>query len=382
MQFELETARARKLICTQPSRKERIRPFLIGENWFAEMTRLIAEWVGDHMLVAVVDEDVAQRFPERIEALYQAVPRLRTIQIKGGEQAKTFATMEQIYNFMIENEFHRDDHLLALGGGAVGDVTGMVAATYTRGIHWINVPTTGISQIDCGVGGKSALNVGFHKNFCGTFYWPNVTMVDTTFLDALPERMFAVAIPVLAKILMVDDEPMYRKLQAAVAAGKTAHAIRSDLLDYTEAAIRVKSKVIGEDPYQLNTRQALLIGHTTAHALETASRLHLHHGEALSIGLAFESFIAEQRGLLDSAERKGLLDLLETCQLPTALPTELHDRLLMDSMRRAKRNRGRKVLFSLPGNPGTVFKQWPGCQVELPLDELWSIFTKYRMVHS
>ena len=382
MQFELESSRARKLVCMQPPRKERIRPFLIGENWFDEMTKLIAEFVGDHMLVVVVDEDVATRFPERIEALYNAVPRLRTISIKGGEQAKTFASMEQIYQFMIENEFHRDDHLMAMGGGAVGDVTGMVAATYTRGIHWINMPTTGISQIDCGVGGKSALNVGFHKNFCGTFYWPNVTLVDTSFLDSLPERMFAVAIPVLAKILMVDDVSMYRKLQDAVAKGKSAQAIRPDLLDYTEAAIKVKSKVIGEDPYQINTRQALLIGHTTAHALETASRLHLHHGEALSIGLAFESYIAEQRGLLDTSERKGLLDLLETCQLPTALPTELHDRLLMDSMRRAKRNRGRNVLFSLPANPGTIYKEWPASQVDLPLDELWSIFTKYRMVHS
>ncbi len=382
MQFNLETKKAREIICTQPQRKEKARPFLIGENWFDEIAKLIANAVGDHMLVTVVDEDVAQRYPERIKALYNAVPRLRTITIKGGEQAKTFATMEQIYQFMIENEFHRDDHLMALGGGTIGDVTGMVAATYTRGVHWINVPTTGISQIDCGVGGKSALNVGFHKNFAGTFYWPNVTLVDISFLDSLPERMFAAAIPVLAKILMVDDAPMYSKLEAAVATGKSAQAIRPDLLDYTEAAIKVKGKVTGEDPYQLKTRQALLIGNTTAHALETASRLHLHHGEALSIGLAFESFISVKRGLMTTAERKGLLDLLETSQLPIALPTELHDRLLMDSMRRAKRNRGRNVLFSLPATPGAVYKNWPASQVELSLDELWSILTQHRMQHS
>jgi 3-dehydroquinate synthetase len=382
MQFKLETSSARKLVCTQPARMERQRPFMIGDNWFDEITRIIAEAVGDHMLIAVVDEEVAQRFPERIKALYDAVPRFRTIEIKGGEQAKTLSTLEQIYNFMIDSEFHRDDLLLAIGGGTIGDVAGMVAASYTRGIHWMYMPTTGISQIDCGVGGKSAINIGIHKNFCGTFYWPNITLVDNSFLETLPEHMFTAAIPVMAKILMVDDEPMYRKLQKTIAAGKSAYAIKADLLDYTEAAIRVKSKVISEDPYQLNTRQALLIGYTTAYALESASRLNMHHGDALSIGLAFESFIAEQLGLMDSVERKGLLDILETCQLPTAIPTELPDRLLMDSMRREKRNRGRNVAFVLPTKPGEVYKRWPESRVEMPLDDLWSLLTKYRLHHS
>jgi 3-dehydroquinate synthase len=380
MEFDLETKRAQKIQSYQPSRRERKRPIYTGEDWFDEIVSLICQFIGDHMLVVVVDEKVGRLYAGRLEALYNAVPRMRTLTLPGGEQTKQLAAYANVVQFLIDNEFHRDDYVLSMGGGTISDLTGFVASTYMRGVQWISVPTTLLAQVDCAQGGKTAVNIGAHKNYCGSFYWPNVILVDTSYLRTLPDHQFRVAVPEIAKAGMIGGEPLFRQFAAAVGGGAGLEGLKQRVAEFVQPSILVKSDVIRRDPYQQNLRSVLQMGHTTGYALESASHLNLHHGEAVGIGLAFESFLAEKRGLLSTAERKALIDIIENCGLQTSLPNELHDRMLVDNMRREKRNRGRTISMILPYKLGRAIDDWPAPRVELTPDEIWSALSSYRLV--
>jgi len=379
MLFQVETDKALKLDAEQPSRPSRERPVFIADDWFDEIVRMIKEYTGDHMAAVVVDEEVARLYPERLQALYDAVPRMRTIKFKGGESAKTLERYAELQGFLLEQEVHRDDSLISIGGGTFCDLVGFVAATFARGVSWISIPTTFIAQFDCALGGKTAVNVQGYKNYCGTFYWPNVVFVDRSFLRTLPDRYFRMGIPELAKLAMIGDEQLFRELCEATAGGRGVDGLRDNLEDFMVRAMKVKLSVSTRDPFQRALRVVLLAGHTNAHALEGASRLHLHHGEAVAIGLAFESFIAVKQGLLDADDRVALIDLLENCQLPTVLPAELHDRVVVEHMRLEKRNRGRMLSLVLPYKPGQAVDDWPASRVMMPPDDLWGELTAYRL---
>jgi len=378
MLFEVETDQAHKLSPNQPSRPERTRPVFIATDWFDEIVRMTAEYVDDHMAVVVVDDDVAQLYPERLDLIYNKLPRVRTLKIKGGERAKTLRMFTRLQEFLLENEFNRDDILISIGGGTISDLVGFVACTFSRGVSWISIPTTFIAQFDCAIGGKNAVNLENHKNYCGTFYWPNVSFVDTSFLGTLPDRFYRAGVSELARLAMCGNAAMFEELSAATRDNGLA-GIKANVEKFILDAIQVKLGISVSDPFQMSKRMALLAGHTTAHALESASKMHLHHGEAVSIGLAFESFIASEMEILDQADRKKLVDILEDCQLPTVLPAELHDRLLVEHMRLEKRNRGRMVSLVLPYTPGRMVEDWPAARVLMTPDELWSKLVAYRL---
>lgn len=379
MQFEVETDKAEKLQAEQPARPARQRPVFLNHDWFDEIVRMVVEYVGDHMSVVVVDEEVAQLYPERVELLYDRLPRMRVFKLRGGEGAKTFARYLELQNFLLKNEFSRDDTLISIGGGTFSDLVGFVAATFTRGVSWLSLPTTFISQFDCALGGKTAINLKNNKNYCGLFYWPNAVFIDTLFLETLPERFFRAGYSEMVRLALIGSEPLFRQLCAATSDGRGLDGIRDNRLDFMRGAMQVKIDLTASDPYQKGLRLVLLTGHTTAHALESSSKMHLHHGEAVAIGLAFESFIAEELELLEHADRKALVDTLEACGLSTVLPAELHDRQLVEHMRLEKRNRGRLVSLILPYAPGRATEDWPKPRLLMPPDELWSKLVAYRL---
>lgn len=380
MLFEGTTQIGRQLEARQPARPERERPIYLGSDWWEEIQRLIVEFVGDHMVALVVDERVAELYRDKVEAWRDVLPRVRILELQAGEGAKTFEKMIEIQKFLLHNEVHRDDILLSMGGGSISDVVGFAAATFTRGIGWVNFPTTLISMTDCAVGGKTAINLESNKNYCGVFYWPNAQMIDLTFTGTLSERQYSAAIPEMAKLSMIGRGDVFERMCEVCTPSAGAKGLADDLINFVEPMIKLKSTISSADPYQHGIRKVLLTGHVTAHALEGASKLHLHHGEAVSIGLAFESYIAEKRGMLSTATRRKLIDLLENCKLPIMLPSELHDSTLVDYMRREKRNRGRNVNFVLPYEVGKAIDDWPAPNIQLSIDEIWSELVSYRKV--
>jgi 3-dehydroquinate synthetase len=266
-----------------------------------------------------------------------------------------------------------------MGGGTISDLVGFVAATFSRGVSWLSIPTTFIAQFDCALGGKTAINLKNNKNYCGTFYWPNATFVDTLFLETLPDRFFRAGISEMLKLSIIGNEPLFRQICEVTTASDGIEGVKTNLQQFMTEAMEVKLQLSTRDPYQKSLRMSLLTGHTTAHALEGASKMHLHHGEAVAIGLAFESFVSEEMQMLDAVDRKALVDALEACRLTTVLPGELHDRTLAEHMRLEKRNRGRMISLVLPYKPGKAIEDWPKPHVLLKPDELWSKLVAYRL---
>lgn len=379
MPFSGSTEKAVKVASIQPARPAFERPIFIATDWFDDIARMVAKFAGEHMVTLVVDETVLLRYPERVQQLSDILPRSCMLPVVAGEHAKTLEVFGRLQEFMAQHEVHRDDIVLSIGGGTIGDVTGFCAATYAHGMQWLNIPTTLAAQVDCSYGGYTALNIGYLKNYSGAFYWPDAVFVDTSFLATLPAHEFAGAISEMARLAMLTDDPLYRRLCAACAPGVGAEGIKPQLLQFITDTIKAKACVTTEDPYLHHFRVALRLGRTTSQALETASKLKLHHGAAVAIGLGFEAFLAHKLGLLNAADRKALVDVLENCGLPTVLPAELHDRMILDSMRMEKHNQGRDISLVLPYAPGKTLADWPKPHVIMEPDKLWSHLTAYRL---
>jgi len=372
-----QVSKAEQLVTRKPVRPVVECPIWLGEDWFDEIIPLLAEMVDDHMAALFVDQRVAELYSDRLERLHQALPRVRQMELNP-RSAKTLATYGKMVDFLLEHEVHHDDFLVSIGGGSILDISGFAAATYTRGLNWISLPTTLIAQVDCGIGGKTSVDVGSHKNYLGTFYTPEVLLVDLSFLRTLPDNHYRGAIPEMAKMALINNEPLFRKLAECTGEGRGIQGIRERELELARAVIQCKGEIIETDPYQRKTRVSLLTGHTTAHALESASNLNLPHGDAVAIGLAFESWIAEKRQLISPEDRRLLVDTLENCGLRTQLPGELQDPVLIDCMRREKRNRGRTVGMVLPYKPGRAIEDWPAPYVQFSLEEVWNELVSFR----
>ena len=379
MPFSATTEKALKIASTQPARPTFERPIFVGNHWFDEITNMVARFAGERFVAIVADTTLSKLYPQLLEQLSSTLPRSSTQLLPGGEQTKTLESFALLQQFMAENQVHRDDVVLSFGGGTIGDVVGFCAATYAHGMSWLNIPTTLTAQIDCAYGGYTALNIGYLKNYSGAFYWPDAVFVDTAFLDTLPAKEFNGALAEMGRLAMLTDAQLFGKLCAACTPEVGADGIRCDLMEFITRTIQAKACATEEDPYLHHLRVALRMGRTTSQALETASKLKLHHGDAVAIGLGFEAFLAYKLGLLPAPERKALVDLLENCQLPTVLPAELHDHLILDSMRMEKHNHGRDISLVLPYTPGKTLQDWPKPHVIMEPDKLWAHLTAYRL---
>jgi 3-dehydroquinate synthase len=377
--YSITTDKAEKISTLQPARPQFDRPVFVGDGWFDEIVRMVAEFARQRMVAIVVDDEVARLFPQQLEQLQAGIERSCVITLQGGESSKTLDVFAQLQEFMAGQHMHRDDMVLSFCGGTLGDVVGFCAATYAHGITWINIPTSLTAQVDCAFGGYTALNIGDLKNYSGAFYWPSVVFVDLAFVTGLPERELRTALAEMARLSMLADEPLYRELCAACGPGVGVAGLKSNLKHFVIQTIKAKSGATMEDPFLHNHRVALRIGRTTSQALETASHLRLNHGDAVAIGLAFEAFMAQRMGLLSETDRRDLVNLLENCGLPTALPAELHDREIIDAMRMEKHNVGAEISIVLPYAPGQMLPDWPKPHVLLHPDALYAHFTAYRL---
>jgi 3-dehydroquinate synthase len=380
MATELTTTKAKKILSTKPLRPAIEYPIYIGRDWQDEIISMTAEFTGNHMAAVIVDEEVAELYDDFLQGLYDSLPRMRKLLIKGGESAKTTENFIELQYYLLDQELNIDDCIISIGGGSISDLVGFVAGTFTRGLRWVSIPTTFLAMCDCAVGGKTSINLRNNKNFCGTFYWPSVLFVDSKFSVTQNDRYFKAAIPEVTKMALVGDADMFEELYEATVRGEKVEGIRNQLDEIIERVMQLKIDIVASDPYQKDERRVLQMGHATAHALEGASMLNLHHGEAVAMGLAFESFISLDRGLITEEERKKLIDILESCGLPTVLPAELQDRILIDHMQRAKRNRGRMINVILPSSPGQGVKDWPKSSTLLSTEELWDYLVQYRLL--
>jgi 3-dehydroquinate synthetase len=260
-----------------------------------------------------------------------------------GEKSKNLATYASLIDFLAGNRLDRTDIVLALGGGVTGDLVGFAAATWMRGVDWVNVPTTLLSMVDASYGGKTACDLAEGKNLAGAFHPPRRVIIDPAFLSTLPARELR-----SGRAEMIKHE---------VIGALTPSAETADVPDVARLRenIAVKVGIVKRDPFEkTGERLKLNMGHTVAHAVERATDFAVSHGEAVAIGCVEEARLAERLGLASAGWADSLAARFAAAGLPTELPAGLTFDGLMPLMRGDKKREGATVVFALPCGPGDV----------------------------
>ena len=235
--------------------------------------------------------------PLYLEQIIQLLPgfQVEHLILPDGEAYKTLATFERIMSALLETSHGRDTTLIALGGGVIGDVVGFAAASYQRGIPFIQVPTTLLSQVDSSVGGKTAVNHPLGKNMVGAFYQPKHVIIDTDCLKTLPAREFAAGMAEVIKYGIIWDEAFFSWLEVNMA---RLQRLDADALSYAiRRCCEIKADVVGQDETGHGVRALLNLGHTFGHGIEAWSNFSIKHGQAVSLGMVCAMRLAQTMGL-------------------------------------------------------------------------------------
>ncbi len=289
-------------------------------------------------------------------AVLAGVPNAEVFRIGDGEQAKALTTVEQLARDFARWGLLRDDAVVALGGGVVGDVTGFTAAVYHRGIAVVQAPTTLLAQIDAAVGGKTGVDLPEGKNLVGAFHQPMGVVVDVDTLETLPEREYRSGLGEVAKYALIarmtEEHTALADLVEQQAAGIRARDPEI-LTDLVSRCVELKADVVMRDPEErTGVRSILNYGHTLAHALETSTGYDdLLHGEAVALGLVFAGELAAALGRVDGATGASHREIVAALGLPTRAPAGLDAAKLLELMRRDKKARG-GLTFVLAGPSG------------------------------
>jgi 3-dehydroquinate synthase len=272
--------------------------------------------------------------------------------LPAGERHKSRRTRDGLEDRLIELGADRATALVALGGGVVGDVTGFVAATFHRGIPYVQVPTTLVGMVDSAIGGKTAINHPAGKNLIGAYHPPAAVYIDVDYLKSLPAREFRSGLAEVVKCGVIADPGLFETLERSA-----DRVLRRDpdlLVRLIDASVRLKVRVVTADPRETGRRKVLNFGHTIGHALETLGRYRLAHGEAVAIGMVAEARIAARAGLAPESLAERIARLLGTLGLPTAIPARFTPAAILQVARRDKKARLGKIAYALPARLGAM----------------------------
>ena len=286
--------------------------------------------------VVVGDSNTFPLYGERVLAsLRKAGFSATALTIPAGEEPKTIDTVMSMWRAFLAAELGRSDFAVAVGGGVTGDMTGFAAASWMRGMRWINVPTSLLAMVDASTGGKTGCDLPEAKNMVGAFHSPTFVLADTATLDTLPPRELACGMAETIKHAFIADP---------------------GLLDDPSVArsLAVKVKIVTEDAKEKGVRAKLNLGHTVGHALEIATNFSIKHGEAVAIGTVEEARLAVRLGLAPADWPDTVAAAFAAAKLPTALPVGITFDSLAEIMRHDKKQRGGKISFALPCAPGDV----------------------------
>ncbi len=274
-----------------------------------------------------------------------------------GERYKTWETLDRIFDALLSHALDRKSTLIALGGGVMGDLAGFAAATYQRGVPFIQIPTTLLAQVDSSIGGKTAVNHARGKNMIGAFYQPNVVLADTDTLKTLPQREFCAGLAEIIKYGLIRDAEFFSWLEA-----RMDNLLARDAAALTHAILRScenKAAVVMADEREQGERALLNLGHTFGHAIETALGYGKWlHGEAVATGMVMAARLSCERGHLAEADLKRIIAILERAGLPVRAPAIAAERML-ELMQLDKKNDSGKIRLVLLHRIGEAFVE-PG----------------------
>jgi len=274
------------------------------------------------------------------------------IEVEEGETSKSLGQAEKIFDRLLDLKCDRKSVLIALGGGVIGDLVGFVAATFQRGISFVQVPTTLLSQVDSSVGGKTAVNHPKGKNMIGAFYQPCLVVTDLDTLQTLPQKEFCAGLAEIIKYGVILDASLFDYLENNI---EKIHQLDKECLEYIiKTSCLIKAEVVEKDERENHYRMILNFGHTIGHAIEALTHYsRFIHGEAVAIGMVYAAKLSQKLGKCQEDIPQRLDRLVRKCGLPTDLP-ELNSRLIIESLYHDKKTMNHKIKFILVKEIGVV----------------------------
>ncbi|MDQ1687915.1 MAG: 3-dehydroquinate synthase [Frankiaceae bacterium] len=282
-------------------------------------------------------------------ALRSAGFLVHLIEVPDAEEAKTLAVASQCFGALGEAGFTRTDAVVGLGGGAVTDLAGFVAATWLRGVPVVHLPTTLLGMVDAAVGGKTGVNTDHGKNLVGAFHPPTAVLCDLAALDTLPVRDFASGLAEVVKAGFIADPVILDIIEADPREAAQPGGPRT--LELVERAVKVKADIVSRDLREAGPREALNYGHTLGHAIERAEAYRWRHGDAVSVGLCYAAELGRLTGQLDDDTAARHSAVLASLGLPTTYRADAWPELLA-AMRNDKKSRGDRLRFVVLEGPG------------------------------
>ncbi|WP_086479543.1 3-dehydroquinate synthase [Oceanospirillum sanctuarii] len=300
---------------------DRSYPIHIGGGLISDLS-LIAPHIRGRQVMIVSNTTVAPLYLEQLKTTLADQYQVAEVILPDGEAYKTLDSVNLIFDALLENRFNRTCTLIALGGGVIGDMTGFAAASYQRGVNFIQIPTTLLSQVDSSVGGKTGVNHPLGKNMIGAFWQPQLVLADTDTLQTLPERELAAGIAEVIKYGLIRDPEFFSWLENTIEPLKT-----KDTAALSEAIYRScqnKADVVAQDELEGGVRATLNLGHTFGHAIETEQGYgQWLHGEAVATGMLMAADLSQREGWLTSEDCSRIKKLLEAFDLPVIPPADM-----------------------------------------------------------
>jgi 3-dehydroquinate synthase len=324
---------------------ERAYPIHIGAGLIGR-TQLFAPHIKGASVAIVTNSTIDPLYGDQLRAALEPLgKKVTTVVLPDGEAHKNWETLNQIFDALLTERADRKTTLIALGGGVVGDMTGFAAASYMRGVPFIQVPTTLLSQVDSSVGGKTGINHPLGKNMIGAFYQPQAVIADIGALHTLPERELAAGIAEVIKTAAIADAEFFEWIETNIDAlnrrddEALAHAVKR--------SCEIKASVVASDEREGGRRAILNFGHTFGHAIEAGLGYgEWLHGEAVGCGMVMAADLSVRLGKLDEAARRRLVRVIEAAKLPVTAP-QLGDDRFVDLMKIDKKAEAGEIKFIL-----------------------------------
>ncbi len=339
---------------------ERSYPILIAPSLLDQLAALIEQYRLGVRFVLITDPIVDRIYAARVLAqLQRAGLHAAKIVVPQGERSKSLARYNRIVAEMLRLKYGRDTTVLALGGGVIGDLAGFVAATYMRGVDFIQIPTTLLAQVDASIGGKTAVNHRFGKNMIGAFHQPRLVLIDTATLNTLPQREILCGLAEMIKHALICDLAYFQMLERELAELLNLHPEKMSAAIAKSCAI--KAEIVSRDEKESGQRAWLNFGHTIGHALEAACGFEaLRHGEAVVLGMLAETYLSKMTQRLSASDFERITNFLRTLPLTLRLDgiciDEIEDFVARD--KKAQAGAVRMVLLRAIGE-AEVTPDWP-----------------------
>ncbi len=310
-------------------------------------------YTAERKLCIVTDSEVAALYADEVEKLLKPFfPQLFIHTFPAGESSKNVETVNKLYETLIQKHFDRNDILLALGGGVVGDLTGFAAATYLRGIDFVQIPTTLLSQVDSSIGGKTGVDFMQYKNMVGAFYQPRLVYMNLSVLKTLPKRQFSSGMGEILKHGLIKDASYFSWIKANA---KQITALAAEQVeDMIFRSCNIKREVVERDPKELGERALLNFGHTIGHAIEKLSGFQLYHGECVSLGIVAASYLSYRLGNISEADLEQIKKSLRNFGLPVEV-NGYEPKEVLAATKSDKKMVGSKVKFILLQEIGNAY---------------------------